>query len=129
MSNQNDIRPSTAASGASTAVNHVQDHKEPLPDVPHTPVGGEGESALPEDKKEEAIENLEDDWVHDPKNPRNWSFGKKWVCAYAIKSTLKAELQCYQSCIGIVSLYTFITPLGSSMMAPALPDIGIKYGM
>lgn len=28
-----------------------------------------------------------------------------------------------------VSLYTFIPPLGSSMMAPALPDIGINYGV
>ncbi|KAI0832553.1 multidrug resistance protein 4 [Trametes gibbosa] len=71
--------------------------------------GGEGESAFPEDKKEEALENAEDDWTHDPINPRNWSFRKKWIM------------------ISIVSLYTFVTPLGSSMMAPALPDIAAHY--
>jgi MFS family permease len=73
--------------------------------------GGEGESAIPEDKKEEILENSEDDWAHDPVNPRNWPFGKKW------------------SAIAIVSLYTFVSPLGSSMMAPALPEIGQKYGI
>ena len=28
-----------------------------------------------------------------------------------------------------VSLYTFVTPLGSSMMAPALPSIAEHYGI
>ncbi|KAH9899742.1 multidrug resistance protein 4 [Cubamyces lactineus] len=73
--------------------------------------GGEGESAFPEDKKEEALENAEEDWAHDPINPRNWSLGKKWTM------------------VSIVSLYTFVTPLGSSMMAPALPDIASHYGI
>ncbi|KAI9056554.1 multidrug resistance protein 4 [Trametes sanguinea] len=78
------------------------------PTIPH---GGEGESAFPEDKKEEILENAEDDWAHDPINPRNWSMRKKWVM------------------VTIVSLYTFVTPLGSSMMAPALPDIAKHYGI
>ena len=43
--------------------------------------GGEGESAFPEDKKLEALERLEHDWAHDPANPRNWSFWKKWRMA------------------------------------------------
>ncbi|KAI0638314.1 multidrug resistance protein 4 [Trametes polyzona] len=73
--------------------------------------GGEGESAFPEDKKEEALENAEDDWAHDPINPRNWPFRKKWIM------------------VSIVSLYTFVTPLGSSMMAPALPDIAAHYNI
>ena len=33
---------------------------------------GEGESALPEDKRIEALERLNNDWQHDPDNPRNW---------------------------------------------------------
>jgi hypothetical protein len=41
--------------------------------------GGEGESALPEDKKQEALEELEDDWQHDPINPRNWTKTKKYA--------------------------------------------------
>ncbi|KAI0775982.1 multidrug resistance protein 4 [Trametes elegans] len=73
--------------------------------------GGEGESAFPEDKKEEPLENAEEDWAHDPINPRNWPLTKKWVM------------------VSIVSLYTLVTPLGSSMMAPALPDIAVHYGL
>lgn len=68
---------------------------------------GEGESALPEDKRLEALERLDHDWQHDPDNPRNWAFWKKWRMA------------------GIVSFYTFISPVSSSMMAPALPDVSI----
>ena len=48
------------------------------PALPHQLVGGEGQSAIPEDKVEEKLENEEDDWQHDPRNPRNWPFGKKW---------------------------------------------------
>ncbi|KAJ7771073.1 major facilitator superfamily domain-containing protein, partial [Mycena maculata] len=72
---------------------------------------GRGPSAIPEDKKEELIEQLEDDWQDDPENPRNWSTGKKWASA------------------GVVSLYTFVSPLSSSIMAPGLPAIAIKYNI
>lgn len=34
--------------------------------------GGEGESAFPEDKRVEALERYDEDWQHDPDNPRNW---------------------------------------------------------
>lgn len=47
--------------------------------------GGEGESAIPEDKKEEAYENAEEDWQHDPRNPRNWSNRKKWTCVGIVR--------------------------------------------
>lgn len=40
---------------------------------------GHGESALPEDKKGEEVENIEDDWECDPANARNWSSRKKWT--------------------------------------------------
>nr|GAT59330.1 predicted protein [Mycena chlorophos] len=72
---------------------------------------GRGPSAIPEDKKEELIENLEDDWQDDPINPRNWSTGKKWTSA------------------AVVSFYTFVSPLSSSIMAPGLPEIASKYGI
>jgi len=72
---------------------------------------GHGESALPEDKEEEALENIEEDWENDPINPRNWSPGKKWTA------------------VGIVSAYTFVAPLASSMMAPGIPEIAEKYGI
>ncbi|KDQ31851.1 hypothetical protein PLEOSDRAFT_48881 [Pleurotus ostreatus PC15] len=91
MSLTEETRPATAAS--------------------HAEHPGHGESALPEDKKEEALENLEEDWEDDPLNPRNWSFGKKWTA------------------VSIVSLYTFASPLASSMMAPGLPEVAIRYGI
>ncbi|KAI0265179.1 multidrug resistance protein 4 [Gloeopeniophorella convolvens] len=73
------------------------------------PAPGEGESDLPTDKREEIFESAEEDWAHDPRNPRNWSTGKKMLSAC------------------IVSLYTFVPPLGSSMMAPALPYIAERF--
>ncbi|KAA1466239.1 multidrug resistance protein 4 [Dentipellis sp. KUC8613] len=81
--------------------------KPPLPRY----MDGEGQSAIPADKKEEAYEDAEEDWAHDPKNPRNWPFWTKWGMT------------------GIVSFYTFVTPVGSAMMAPALPDIAEHYGI
>ncbi|KAG6916738.1 hypothetical protein DXG01_005558 [Tephrocybe rancida] len=58
----------------------------------------------------EALESdWEEDWENDPENARNWSFGRKWTA------------------VGIVALYTFIAPMTSSMMAPGLEDLAIKY--
>ncbi|KAG1728397.1 major facilitator superfamily domain-containing protein, partial [Suillus paluster] len=51
------------------------------------------------------------DWEHDPVNPRNWSWGKM------------------DSGYTQVSLFTFVTPLASSIMAPGLPYVAIKYGI
>ncbi|KJA13017.1 hypothetical protein HYPSUDRAFT_152044, partial [Hypholoma sublateritium FD-334 SS-4] len=72
---------------------------------------GHGESALPEDKVEESFENVEDDWEDDPENARNWSSLKKWTA------------------VSIVSAYTFVSPLASSMMAPGIPQVAVKYGI
>ncbi|TFK38130.1 multidrug resistance protein 4 [Crucibulum laeve] len=112
-------RPQTTASAASSNTLHhppqSQNEKQPLPESSGlsrpTFLEGHGESALPEDKKEEAIENLEDDWENDPENARNWSSGKKWLA------------------VCIVSFYTFNSPLASSMMAPGLPEIALKYNI
>ncbi|OBZ76772.1 hypothetical protein A0H81_03977, partial [Grifola frondosa] len=109
----NTEKPSKASSISSGT--HVQVRPEADPELERGEkvllTNGEGESAFPEDKKEEALENAEDDWEHDPSNPRNWTFRKKWTTVF------------------IVGLYTFIMPLGSSMMAPALPDIAKHYGI
>ncbi|KNZ78710.1 hypothetical protein J132_10815 [Termitomyces sp. J132] len=74
-------------------------------------LSGHGESALPEDKVEEALENEEHDWENDPENARNWSWGEKWTA------------------VSIVSFYTFISPLASSMMAPGLKEVANNYGI
>ncbi|KAH7924032.1 MFS general substrate transporter [Leucogyrophana mollusca] len=97
---------------ATTSSTHVSDHEGTATAATASlPRGGEGESAIPEDKIEDKIEDKEDDWEHDPINPRNWSTTKKWTATI------------------LVSYYTFVTPLASSMMAPGLPDLAIKYGI
>ncbi|KAG2336185.1 multidrug resistance protein 4 [Suillus weaverae] len=64
-----------------------------------------------EDKIPDSLQQLEDEWQHDPVNPRNWSPAKKWTTTI------------------ILALYTLVTPLASSIMAPSLPDLAIKYGI
>ena len=46
------------------------------------------------------------DGPHDPANPKNWSFGNKWRA----------------TCM--VSAFTFISPISTSMTAPALSTVG-----
>ncbi|KAI0347386.1 multidrug resistance protein 4 [Trametopsis cervina] len=108
-------RPGTAGSDATKTTRVPDNSGSDKPGVEEVLqekfVGGEGDAAIPEDTKEDAIENAEDDWMHDPRNPRNWSFGKKWQMT------------------GIVSLYTFVSPLASSMMAPALPEIAEHFNI
>ncbi|KAG1741327.1 major facilitator superfamily domain-containing protein [Suillus lakei] len=74
-----------------------------------------GASAIPDDNLGDEIpdklQQLEDEWQHDPVNPRNWSPAKKWTTT------------------AIVALYTFVTPVASSIVAPALPDIAIKFNI
>ncbi|KAF9262296.1 MFS general substrate transporter [Marasmius fiardii PR-910] len=60
---------------------------------------------------EQTKATIVDDWELDPDNPRNWSAWKKWTT------------------VAVVSYYTVVPPLGSSMMAPGLPDIARKYDM
>ncbi|KAJ7666150.1 multidrug resistance protein 4 [Mycena polygramma] len=53
-----------------------------------------------------------DDWLCDVENnPRNWTTSRKWTCA------------------AIVSLYMFVSPLSSSIMAPGLSEIRARYGI
>ncbi|KAL1725148.1 major facilitator superfamily domain-containing protein, partial [Schizophyllum commune] len=68
-------------------------------------------SPLPDESVEKKERLSDDDWEDDPANPRNWSSGKKWTA------------------VGIVSFYTFIPPLTSSMMAPGMQEIALKYGI
>ncbi|KAM0328629.1 hypothetical protein ACHAQA_005041 [Verticillium albo-atrum] len=52
------------------------------------------------------------DWdgPDDPQNPMNWPDRQKWLN------------------IGLISLLTFVTPLGSSMFAPGIPAIMVEFG-
>ncbi|KAG2146699.1 major facilitator superfamily domain-containing protein [Suillus clintonianus] len=73
------------------------------------PSSSEGGSAVADDKVEDKIQDKDHDWEHDPANPMNWSPIKKWITTI------------------LVSLYTFVTPLASSIMAPGLPYVAVKY--
>jgi hypothetical protein len=48
------------------------------------------------------------DWLgpDDPENPKNWKFSKKWAAVF------------------VVSIFTLISPVSSSMVAPSLEAIG-----
>ncbi|KAL1746272.1 major facilitator superfamily domain-containing protein [Schizophyllum fasciatum] len=71
-----------------------------------------GESAASEKTGLEKKERLsDDDWDDESANPRNWSSGKKWTA------------------VGIVRGIQFIPPLTSSMMAPGLQEIALKYSI
>ncbi|KAK0482188.1 multidrug resistance protein 4 [Armillaria novae-zelandiae] len=70
---------------------------------------GQGESAIAVDPKQEELKQYDDDWEVDPRNPRNWALGRKWLM------------------VSIVSLYTFVSPLASSTMAPGLPLLAERY--
>ncbi|KAF5364870.1 hypothetical protein D9757_013047 [Collybiopsis confluens] len=53
------------------------------------------------------------DWdgPDDPSNPKNWSYGKKWAATT------------------IVSAFTFISPVSSSMVAPATEAVAAEFGI
>ncbi|KAJ3994602.1 MFS polyamine transporter [Lentinula boryana] len=53
------------------------------------------------------------DWEgpNDPQNPKNWSFRRKWAATV------------------IVSAFTFISPVSSSMVAPATETIAAQFGI
>ncbi|KAK2461288.1 hypothetical protein APHAL10511_006815 [Amanita phalloides] len=103
-------RPASAAS----TINQLpeKDDAEP-PYFTSLGVGEEKErledTAIEEKRKQKA--DLEDGWDNDPDNARNWSLGRKWAA------------------VSIVSFYTFIPPLASSMMASGLPEVATKYGI
>ncbi|GAB1524082.1 hypothetical protein RhiTH_007234 [Rhizoctonia solani] len=53
----------------------------------------------------------QDNWDEDPRNPRLWPGYRKWEAA------------------AIVSIYTLVSPLASSMIAPGLPEIAHAFGI
>ena len=47
------------------------------------------------------------DGLNDPKNPKNWTYRRKWTVTI------------------VVGAYTFISPISTSIVAPALSSVGI----
>ncbi|KAM6503475.1 multidrug resistance protein 4 [Amanita muscaria] len=83
-----------------------------LAESPQQTTAREQQRGLSTDEKAASVQEVViDDWNNDPDNARNWPVGKKWVT------------------VSIVSLYTFVSPLASSMMAPGLPNVAIQYNI
>ena len=71
-----DVAPGTKDTFSTSSLkNEKSPHESPEPSI-RTFVPGHDES---EDKKEEILEIIEDNWDTDPENARNWSTYKKWV--------------------------------------------------
>ncbi|KAJ7606551.1 MFS polyamine transporter [Mycena polygramma] len=71
-----------------------------------------GSIAEPENEKKDASEIIVDwDGPDDPLNPKNWSQKKKWA------ATL------------VVSAFTLISPVSSSMIAPASSQVAERFGI
>ncbi|KAH7887863.1 multidrug resistance protein 4 [Phlebopus sp. FC_14] len=95
---------------ADTSVTYVKEHVR-AEDLQSKFTGDDMQFAIPGDKLEDKAEDKQDNWEQDPINPRNWSPARKWTAT------------------AIVSFYTFVSPLASSMMAPGLPDLAVKYSI
>ncbi|KAG2038280.1 multidrug resistance protein 4 [Suillus americanus] len=77
----------------------------------HVPLNHDSNDlTIPDDNLEQEKQS-EDEWEHDPVNPRNWPLAKKWTTT------------------AIVALYTFVSPLASSIMAPGLPVVATKFNI
>ncbi|KIM47070.1 hypothetical protein M413DRAFT_268955 [Hebeloma cylindrosporum] len=101
--------PMSATHSLDSSVTHVQGAEKATPVNSGSPQIslGNGEPEVLEEKQE----TLENDWENDPENARNWSPRRKWTA------------------VCIVSAYTFVSPLASSMMAPGIPEVALKYGI
>lgn len=64
-------------------------------------------------RHDSASSATEIDWdgPNDPENPLNWSSSRKWAATI------------------LVSCFTFISPFSSTMVTPALDDIGKEFGI
>ncbi|XDG10151.1 hypothetical protein ABKA04_009766 [Annulohypoxylon sp. FPYF3050] len=96
-----DIPENASSRAISRIVSEVRDGIESRRDL-------DLEQGQPEDK--EPTENNPNlvTWTgpDDPENPKNWPFSKKWGVVF------------------IVSIFTFVSPVSSSMVAPGLTTIG-----
>lgn len=81
---------------------------KPAPPLRHERLNSDAtladEKAIP-DQPTQLVKTIDWDGPDDPENPKNWSQTRKWA------STLT------------VAMFTFISPIASSMVAPALDDV------
>ncbi|OJA21346.1 hypothetical protein AZE42_12762, partial [Rhizopogon vesiculosus] len=90
-------------SASSTSIIHVAHAPNPI----HLPDQSNSQTLL------DPTDILIIDWdgPNDPHNPKNWSFRRKWAVT------------------AIVSSFTFISPVSSSMVAPATDQVASTFGI
>ncbi|KAH9973090.1 major facilitator superfamily domain-containing protein [Lactifluus volemus] len=71
--------------------------------------GGRGKESFAPPAETTEAPGIVEDWTVDPRNPRNWPQRKKWAA------------------VSVVSMYTVVAAIVSSMMAPALPYIAERF--
>lgn len=71
--------PFSQPASINSSFTHVPDTNLEKSELQQHNLPGHGESALPEDKQGEEIENVEDDWECSPENARNWPAKQKWT--------------------------------------------------
>lgn len=106
---------------AATSVTHITDPIRVL----DNPANYVTEQNIEKEAKVHQRGSEDMSWEHDPINPRNWSTARKWVATALVRSRIYSLL--FSLTRLQVSLYTFVAPLGSSMMAPGLPEVALKY--
>ncbi|KIJ09333.1 hypothetical protein PAXINDRAFT_87604 [Paxillus involutus ATCC 200175] len=72
---------------------------------------GSKASSNPMDKIDNEVLVVDWDGPDDPQNPKNWSFKRKWAAT------------------AIVSGFAFLTPISSSMVAPATSQLAVEFGV
>ena len=85
-----DVAPDTKSTFPTSALKTEKSfHETPDEHSIRTFVPGHEES---EDKKEEIVETLEDDWETDPENARNWPAYKRWGSMLIVRRIIYAFL-------------------------------------
>lgn len=69
------------------------------------------------------------DGPEDPKNPKNWSMKRKWAATLVGKLVFSPNPFSRNSLTFSVSSFTFISPVSSSMVAPALTTIAREFNI
>ncbi len=130
-------RPETMASTAGSSQTDLHTNEKDLTELletSHREIPSIAKLAPSVDKE---AETTEEDWEDDPINPRNWPLGRKWGTVAIVRSASpRFRFSASWRILWLVtdhldhdqvSLYTFVSPLASSMMAPGLPEVAHIY--
>jgi hypothetical protein len=84
---QDDQRPKTGVSIASSSATHFQPEKV----ASATVYEDNPESTAHQDEKGDRFQDSEDEWAADPENARNWSVVKKWTAVSIVRSVFSTH--------------------------------------